>query len=104
MLARQNTTAGAETVDPAVTACVSDMVDTVVANAGLPDETQEAYARLGRIRDAVVKTMPDIKQNVMLIDMVSKSTGSDSMPGNVTLQIDTAVALLTALKAAVEGQ
>ena len=63
-----------------------------------------SYARLGRIRDAVVKAMPDIKQNVMLIDMVSRSTGSDSMPGNVTLQIDQALALLTALKAAVDGQ
>ena len=96
MLARQNTTAGAETF--------SAEEEAWIQGGGLPDATQEAYARLGRIRDAVVKAMPDIKQNVMLIDMVSRSTGSDSMPGNVTLQIDTAVALLTALKAAVDGQ
>ena len=96
MLARQNTTAGAETF--------SAEEEAWIQGAGLPDATQEAYARLGRIREAVVQAMPDIKQKVMLIDMVSKSTGSDSMPGNVTLEIDQALALLTALKAAVEGQ
>ena len=96
MLARQHTAAGGETF--------SAEEEAWIQGAGLPDATQEAYARLGRIRDAVVKTMPDIKQNVMLIDMVSRSTGSDSMPGNVTLQLDTVVAVLTALKAAVEGQ
>ena len=100
MLARQNTTAGAETFSAEEEAWIQGGH----LPPGLPTATQEAYARLGRIREAVVKAMPDIKQNVMLIDMVSKSTGSDSMPGNVTLQIDQALALLTALKAAVDEQ
>ena len=42
--------------------------------------------------------MPDIKQNVMLIDMVSRRTGSDSMPGNVEMEINDAMALLTGLR------
>ena len=96
MLARQNTTAGAETF--------SAEEEAWIQGGGLPDATQEAYARLGRIRDAVVKAMPDIKQNVMLIDMVSRSTGSESMPGNVILEIEQALGLLTALKAAVKAQ
>jgi len=91
MLARQNTTAGGETF--------SAEEEAWIQGGGLPDATQEAYARLGRIRDVYRRY-----RNVILIDMVSRSTGSDSMPGNVTLQIDTAVGLLTALKAAVEGE
>ena len=90
MLARQNTTAHAETFS-------------AEEEAWIYEGMSEAEVRLQKVREAVVKAMPDIKQNVMLIDMVSRSTGSDSMPGNVTLQIDTAVRLLTALKAAVEG-
>ena len=78
MLVRQNTTVGAD----------------------LPMPHQEDP--LGRIRDEVVKAMPQIKQNVILIDIVSRRTGSDSMPGDVLLQIEQSLALLTALKAAVE--
>ena len=91
MLARQDTTAGAETFS-------------AEEEAWIYEGLSEAEVRLQKVREAVVKAMPDIKRNVMLIDMVSKSTGSDSMPGNVTLQIDQALALLTALKAAVEAQ
>ena len=70
----------------------------------LPEATVQAYERLAQVRALVVSALAGLGQKLRRLDMVSKSTGSDSMPGNVTLQIDTAVALLTALKAAVEAQ
>ena len=98
MLARQNTTAGAETF--------SAEEETWIQGGALPP----AHTRLVRTREAAVKALPDIHIHLAKIDAITKSLFPQHMrvveeqQAKLTLEIDAAVALLTALKAAVDGQ
>ena len=64
----------------------------------LPEATVQAYERLAQVRALVVSALAGLGQKLRRLDMVSKSTGSDSMPGNVEMEINDAVALLTGLR------
>ena len=65
--------------------------------------THDAYAHNARVRAIVVETLPTIARQLRLIDFVSRSTGSDSMPGNVALAIADMLSTLEAMKARVDG-
>ena len=64
----------------------------------LPEATVQAYERLAQVRALVVSALAGLGQKLRRLDMVSKSTGSDSMPGNVEMEINDAMALLTGLR------
>ena len=57
-----------------------------------------AYERLARARALVARTVFELGQKLHRLDVVSRSTSSDSMPGNVEMEIDDAMALLTRLR------
>ena len=65
--------------------------------------TRDAYALNARVRTIVVETLPTIARQCREIDFASRSTGSDSMPGNVALAIDDMLSTLEAMKARVDG-
>ncbi len=60
--------------------------------------TVDAYAYLARVHSIVVETLPAVRRKVMMIDMVSQSTGSESMPGNVSLEIADMITMLQAME------
>ena len=65
--------------------------------------THDAYAHNARVRTIVVETLPTIACQCEEIDFASRSTGSDSMPGNVALAITNMLSTLEAMKARVDG-
>ena len=65
--------------------------------------TRDAYALNARVRTIVVETLPTIARQLRMIDFASRSTGSDSMPGNVALAIADMLSTLEAMKARVDG-
>ena len=65
--------------------------------------THDAYAHNARVRAIVVETLPTIARQFEEIDFSSRSTGSDSMPGNVALAIADMLSTLEAMKARVDG-
>jgi hypothetical protein len=74
----------------------------LVWEALFPNPATEAiratYKHLGRVRASVVEVLPQLHRKLMTLDMVSKSTGSESMPGNVSMEIDAIIALLTTVQ------
>ena len=65
--------------------------------------THDAYAHLARVHAIVVETLPTVRRQCMAIDFASQSTGSESMPGNVSLAIADMMSTLEAMKARVDG-
>ena len=71
-------------------------------SATMTQATHDAYAHNARVRAIVVETLPTIARQFEDIDFSSRSTGSDSMPGNVALAIADMLSTLEAMKARVD--
>ena len=61
--------------------------------------TDDAYAELARVRATVVEALPQLRQKLMDMDMVSRATGSDSMPGNVCMEVQDMAKIMYTLMA-----
>ena len=72
-------------------------------SATMTQATHDAYAHNARVRAIVVETLPAIAHQLSLIDFSSRSTGSDSMPGNVELAIADVLSTLEAMTARVDA-
>jgi hypothetical protein len=59
------------------------------------------HEHLGSVCASVVEVLPQLHRKLMVLDMVSKSTSSESMPGNVSMEIDDIIALLGIVRQAV---
>ena len=75
------------------------------SNAAAPAtrDAYDAYAHNARVRAIVIETLPVIRRQCMLLDFSSQFTGSNSMPGNVSLDIEDMLSTLEAMKARVDG-
>ena len=61
--------------------------------------TDDAYAELARVRATVVEALPQLQQKLMDMDMVSRATGSDSMHGNVCMEVQDMAKIMYTLMA-----
>ena len=75
----------------------------ITMSTAMTQASLDAYAHNARVHAIVVETLPTVRRQCMAIDFASQSTGSESMPGNVSLAIADMMSTLEAMKARVDG-
>jgi hypothetical protein len=69
------------------------------AEMRMRQDTMDAYECLGRVRAAVVEALPALSFSIKSINVTSTATASESMPGNVRMEVADMISKLQALDA-----